>query len=194
MIHFFRDILDGPIYIVVVIISIILIMAIIGFMMERKRLEQEKKEKIVVISKETPVTPMEPVNISMNVENTLSSDEMVNSTSSPSFTIGNTISDNNINTNINTPSPINIPFTNSTVVNTNNIQSSNENFNNIGNNIDNNQVRVPYIIDNSTEKVEVSKPIIENSVNIVPEPSIPLEMTQPTPIIIADDILENMEK
>lgn len=190
MIHFFRDILDGPIYIVIVIISIILIMAIIGFMMERKRLEQEKKEKIVIISKETPVTPMEPVNISMNVENTLSNDEMVNSTSSLSFTIGNTISDNNISTNINTPSPINIPFTNSTVVNTNNIQSSNENFNNI----DNNQVKIPYIIDNSTEKVEISKPIIENSVNVVPKPSIPLEMTQPTPIIIADDILENMEK
>lgn len=35
MIHFFRDVLDGPIYITVAIVSILAIMAIIGFIMER---------------------------------------------------------------------------------------------------------------------------------------------------------------
>ena len=34
MIEFFRDVLDGPIYIVTTILSVIFIMAIIGFLME----------------------------------------------------------------------------------------------------------------------------------------------------------------
>ena len=41
MVNFFRDVLNGPLYIVVVILSIIFIMAIIGFIMERKQKEKE---------------------------------------------------------------------------------------------------------------------------------------------------------
>lgn len=67
MIHFFRDVLDGPLYLVIVIISIILIMAIIGFIMERKKLEKEEKDKSVIVA---GVTPMEPVRTREVVLNT----------------------------------------------------------------------------------------------------------------------------
>lgn len=67
MIEFFRDVLDGPLYIVATILSIIFIMAIIGFIMERKKLEKEAKSKIAVVSTEevTPITPVtvEEVNV-----------------------------------------------------------------------------------------------------------------------------------
>ena len=65
MISFFRDFLDGPIYIVAVIICVILIMAIIGFIMERKKFEKEEQEKRVTVERTAPVesviTPVEPV-------------------------------------------------------------------------------------------------------------------------------------
>ncbi len=50
MIWFYRDFLDGPIYYVVVVLSIIFIMAIIGFIIERKQLEQEKKNREAVLA------------------------------------------------------------------------------------------------------------------------------------------------
>ena len=58
--EFFRDVLDGPIYIVLVIVCVILIMAIIGFIMERKRLEQEANSKVIHVDNmlETPVEPV----------------------------------------------------------------------------------------------------------------------------------------
>lgn len=37
IIHFFRDILDGPLYIVVVIVSVILIFALLGYLMEKSQ-------------------------------------------------------------------------------------------------------------------------------------------------------------
>lgn len=45
--EFFRDVLDGPVYIALVIVCLILIMAIIGFIMERKKLEKEANSKII---------------------------------------------------------------------------------------------------------------------------------------------------
>ena len=66
MIHFFRDVLDGPLYIVIVILSIIFIMAIIGFIMERKQLEKEKKASIAVVDN-TINTPIQPVTFSEKV-------------------------------------------------------------------------------------------------------------------------------
>lgn len=64
MIEFFRDVLDGPLYIVITVLSIIFVMAIIGFLMERKKLEKEAKSKIAVISNtEDVITPIEPVSI-----------------------------------------------------------------------------------------------------------------------------------
>lgn len=69
MIHFFRDILDGPVYIIVVILSILAIMGIIGFIMERfkkaedediavKTVDSPKPEKVgtLVISSTSPNT------------------------------------------------------------------------------------------------------------------------------------------
>lgn len=69
MIEFFRDVLDGPLYIAITVLSIIFIMAIIGFLMERKKLEKEAKSKIAVISNtEDVVTPIEPVSIQAEME------------------------------------------------------------------------------------------------------------------------------
>lgn len=59
MIEFFRDFLDGPIYFVVAVISIVLIMAIIGYLMEKKKLEQEEKNKRVTID----IAPIEEVEV-----------------------------------------------------------------------------------------------------------------------------------
>lgn len=67
MIHFFRDILDGPLYIALVVICIILIMSIIGFIMDRKKLEKEENEKRVVVG---GITPMDPVRTREVVLNT----------------------------------------------------------------------------------------------------------------------------
>lgn len=68
MIEFFRDVLDGPLYIITTIISIVLIMAIIGFIMERKKLEKEAKNKMAVIDTAPEVTPIEPVTIEQEPE------------------------------------------------------------------------------------------------------------------------------
>lgn len=48
MIHFFRDVIDGPIYIVTVVISLFGIMAIFGFILEHLK----KKEEPVALVKE----------------------------------------------------------------------------------------------------------------------------------------------
>ncbi|MDE5587340.1 MAG: hypothetical protein K2I72_03100 [Bacilli bacterium] len=74
MIHFFRDILDGPVYIIVVIISILAIMGIIGFIMERfkkageeetvvKSVDSLKPEKVgtLVISSDSTNSSEKPV-------------------------------------------------------------------------------------------------------------------------------------
>ena len=50
MIEFYRDVLSGPLYIVVALLSLIFIMAIIGFMMERKKLENEEKGRIAYVN------------------------------------------------------------------------------------------------------------------------------------------------
>lgn len=54
MIHFFRDVMDGPIYIVVLILSILAIMGIIGFIMERYKLRNEENSKIQVVDTPKP--------------------------------------------------------------------------------------------------------------------------------------------
>ena len=58
---FYRDVLDGPLYIVVVLISIVLIMAIIGFILERKKLAKEKQDKIVHV--DVPVEPIPDIEL-----------------------------------------------------------------------------------------------------------------------------------
>lgn len=65
MIEFFRDVLSGPLYIIVAILSLIFIMAIIGFIMERKKLEKEEKGRIAYVNNSvdaaqpTPATPVD---------------------------------------------------------------------------------------------------------------------------------------
>lgn len=66
MIHFFRDILDGPLYIALVVVCIILIMAIIGFIMDRKKLEKEENEKRVVVGGTTPMEPVRTREVVLN--------------------------------------------------------------------------------------------------------------------------------
>ena len=57
MIWFFRDFLDGPLYLVVAFFCLFFIMAILGFMMERKQFEKEEKNKMVVLNNQnnTPI-------------------------------------------------------------------------------------------------------------------------------------------
>ena len=52
MIKFFRDVLNGPLYIVRVIISLILIMAIIGRLMEKKQKKEEAEGKIAHVGRQ----------------------------------------------------------------------------------------------------------------------------------------------
>lgn len=66
MIHFFRDIIDGPVYIAVTIISFFGIMAILGFMAERLK----KKEEQVALVKD-----VESVNRSKLVISSIQLDE-----------------------------------------------------------------------------------------------------------------------
>lgn len=63
MIQFYRDILDGPLYIGITMLSIIFIMAIIGFLMERKKFEKEEKNKIAIVADIKKVTPIAPVTV-----------------------------------------------------------------------------------------------------------------------------------
>ena len=65
MIKFFRDILSGPVYIVVLIISVILIMAIIGYLLEKKQKQEEAEGKIAHVGRK--VNKLEPMNQDINV-------------------------------------------------------------------------------------------------------------------------------
>lgn len=49
-VHFFRDTLSGPVYIIVVIIAIILIFACIGYLAENKIKEKKQKEKYAEVA------------------------------------------------------------------------------------------------------------------------------------------------
>ena len=61
MIKFFRDVLSGPLYVVVALLALVLIMAIIGFIMERLKLEKEEKGRIAYVNNKID-TPVEEVN------------------------------------------------------------------------------------------------------------------------------------
>ncbi len=79
MIKFFRDILDGPLYVVVAILSVIFIMAIIGYLMEKKKISDEEKSRVAIVKNDNLVPPIEPVTIKdSNVINTPSSSVSVN--------------------------------------------------------------------------------------------------------------------
>jgi len=58
---FYRDVLDGPLYFIVLVVSVILIMAIIGFIMERKKFATDAKNKVAHVDKD--VTPIEEVKV-----------------------------------------------------------------------------------------------------------------------------------
>ena len=57
MIEFYRDVLSGPLYIVVALLSLIFIMAIIGFMMERIKLEKDEKGRIAYVNNSIDAAP-----------------------------------------------------------------------------------------------------------------------------------------
>lgn len=65
---FFRDVLDGPLYIIVAIISIILIMAILGFIMEKKKLAKEAQDKITTVDLPKNTGPVNVTNSNSNPE------------------------------------------------------------------------------------------------------------------------------
>ena len=72
MVKFFRDVLSGPLYVIVLILSIILIMAIIGFILERKQREKAEKDKMVFVDRNIDLNNVEqaetPSDISVSVE------------------------------------------------------------------------------------------------------------------------------
>lgn len=77
MVEFFRDVLDGPLYIIVVVFSIIFIMAIIGFLMEKKKLEKQQQDKIAVIDTPEVIPEVTPVQ-SVTVEEIVTTEVPVN--------------------------------------------------------------------------------------------------------------------
>ena len=83
MIRFFRDVLDGPLYLVLVVVCIILIMAIIGFIMERKKLEKEAKEKTVIIDGTTPIEPVRTREVVLNTTEQVEVETIPNPLSNP---------------------------------------------------------------------------------------------------------------
>ena len=59
---FYRDVLNGPLYIIVVVISVILIMAIIGFIMERKQLAKAAANKVAHVDQDAkPAPEVQPI-------------------------------------------------------------------------------------------------------------------------------------
>ena len=55
IIHFFRDILDGPLYVIVVIISILLLCVCIGYLIDvRQKRQHIYKEQEILIDKIQP--------------------------------------------------------------------------------------------------------------------------------------------
>lgn len=52
MIWFYRDFLDGALYVVIALLALIFILAIIGFIMERLQLEKEEKNRVAVLQNE----------------------------------------------------------------------------------------------------------------------------------------------
>ena len=60
MVKFFRDVLSGPLYVVIVIVSIILIMAIIGYLMDKKQKADIENGKVVHVGKKVKVE--KPIN------------------------------------------------------------------------------------------------------------------------------------
>ncbi len=59
---FFRDVLDGPLYIIVAIVAIILIMAIIGFILEKKKIAKEQEDKIATVDLPKSTGPVSVTN------------------------------------------------------------------------------------------------------------------------------------
>lgn len=109
LLWFFRDFLDGPLYIIVVIINTILICAGIGYFAEKSQIQKKKKQEFDnnYVSVSNPTTQ----NINTNY-NSINQDINTNS--------------NVINGNIQNAIAIN----NNQVINQNNITSQNTNFNN----------------------------------------------------------------
>ena len=62
MIKFFRDVLSGPIYILVVVLAIIFIIAIIGFLMEKKQQQLENDSKYAHVGKKIKKANLGPTN------------------------------------------------------------------------------------------------------------------------------------
>lgn len=107
IITFFRDVLDGPLYIVVVIINLILICAGIGYFAEKsqnKKLEKEKfNDNYVSISNSVMQN-----NTSINNVNSVVSNNVNNITTPISSTINNgMVIPNNTQVNQNTLQNIN---------------------------------------------------------------------------------------
>ncbi len=71
MIHFFRDVIDGPIYIAVVVICLFGIMAIFGFMAERLK---KKEEKVALVKDVDSINNSKLVITSESLEHDLDND------------------------------------------------------------------------------------------------------------------------
>lgn len=79
IIHFFRDILDGPLYIVVVIVSVILIFALLGYLMEKSQNRKKQYKEQNDNSEKNEVVIDNNIN---QVQNSIYSDKLDNTDSS----------------------------------------------------------------------------------------------------------------
>lgn len=77
IITFFRDILDGPVYIVVTVICSILICACIGYLAEKSQKKKKEKDQYVQIEN-APVSPVPTTNV---VSTTVAPTPVVSTTS-----------------------------------------------------------------------------------------------------------------
>lgn len=83
MIWFYRDFLDGFVYVIFAILSLVFIMAIIGFILERLQLEKEEKNRVAVLNGTPTLTPPaqtvapSSTNGTMQAQATVASEEVV---------------------------------------------------------------------------------------------------------------------
>lgn len=115
LLWFFRDFLDGPLYIIVLIINIILICAGIGYFAEKSQIQKKKRQE----SDNNFVSVSNPTIQSINTNNNFVNQDINTNSNVINGNIQNAVAVNNNY----------VPYNNQ-VTNQNNITSQNTNFNN----------------------------------------------------------------
>lgn len=93
MIWFYRDFLDGALYVVIALLALIFILAIIGFIMERLQLEKEEKNRVAVLQNEmaSSVSNLSLESTDLDVVQQSNSMEKEGLVATPETTVENTV-------------------------------------------------------------------------------------------------------